>query len=253
MGTALDVTRAQAQVAATRAQLIAARTERERARLLLRRALGLPFDVPLTLADSLLEMPTTLPVPLEAETNERALRMRADIRTIEVQVGAAERRLAALRAERLPTLSIVADWGRTGNSTGRLLNTYSWGAQVSIPVFDGLRREGRIAEQRSAIRELDVRRRDLVQQVALDARVARLELASAAEQLAASDERLALAEQELTLARRRFTQGVAGNAEVITALLGLDAARTELVDARAAFQSARVALARAQGVVTEMP
>ncbi|HET7295711.1 MAG TPA: TolC family protein, partial [Gemmatimonadales bacterium] len=42
MGIALDVTRAQAQFAATRAQLIAARTEHERARLQLHRALGLP-------------------------------------------------------------------------------------------------------------------------------------------------------------------------------------------------------------------
>jgi outer membrane protein TolC len=253
MGIALDVTRAQAQLAAIRAQLIAARTEQERARLQLHRGLGLPFDAPLTLADSLLNMPTSLSGPLEAETNERALGTRADLRMIEVQVDAAERQVTAIKAERLPTLSIFADWGSNGNSTARLLNTYSWGAQVSIPLFDGLRREGRIAEQRSAIRELDARRRDLVQQVVLEVRVALLELTSAAEQLRASDERLALADQELELARRRFTQGVAGNADVITAFLGLDAARTQMVDARAAFQSARVALALAQGVVTELP
>jgi outer membrane protein len=253
MGIALDVTRAQAQLAATRAQLIAARTERERARLQLHRALGLPFAAPLTLADSLLEMPTAPPAPLEAEADERALRTRADLRMIGVQMDGAERQIAAIKAERLPALSIFADWGSTGNSTARLLNTYSWGVQVSIPVFDGLRREGRIAEQRSAMRELDVRRRDLVQQVMLEVRVALLELTSAAEQIRATDERLALAEQELELARRRFTQGVVGNADVITALLGLNAARTETVDAHAAFQSARVALALAQGVVTELP
>ena len=253
MGIALDVTRAQAQLAATRAQLIAARTERERARLQLHRALGLPFDAPLTLADSLLEMPTALPAPLEAETNERALRTRADLRMIGVQMDGVARQIAAIKAERLPALSIFADWGSTGNSTARLLNTYSWGVQVSIPVFDGLRREGRITEQRAAMRELDVRRRDLAQEVLLEVRVAVLDLASAAEQIRAVDERLVLAEQELELARRRFTQGVAGNADVITALLGLNAARTQSVDARATFQSARVALALAQGVVTELP
>jgi outer membrane protein TolC len=125
--------------------------------------------------------------------------------------------------------------------------------QVSVPVFDGLRREGRIAEQRAAIGELNARRRDLVRQVVLEVRVALLDLTSAAEQIRAADERMALARQELELARRRFAQGVAGNADVITALLSLNAARTETVDARAAFQSARVALARAQGVVTELP
>ncbi len=253
MGTALDVTRAQAQVASTRAHLITARTERARARLELNHALGLPLDTPIAVADSLPEAPTTAPDVRVAETAGQALRMRADIRMIELDVDAAARRLAATRAERLPTLSLVADWGRTGNPATRLLSTYSWGVQVSLPVFDGLRREGRIAEQQAAIRELEVRRRDAVQRVLLEARVALLEQGAATERLAASAEQLKLAQQELALARRRFTEGVAGNADVIAALLGLDAARMQTVDARAAFQAARVVLARAQGVVTEMP
>jgi outer membrane protein TolC len=120
-------------------------------------------------------------------------------------------------------------------------------------VFDGFRREGRLDEQRSAVRELDVRRRDLAQQAAIEVRGALLDLASAREQLAASAERLALAEQELAESRDRFTAGVAGNADVITASLGLNAARTQMVDARASFQSSRVALARAQGIVTDLP
>lgn len=253
MGIALDVTRAEAQVAATRAQLMAARTERKRARLELQRALDLPLDASVELADSLLTMPTTFLAPPEAGTIDRALQTRTDLRMIQAQVDAAERQLGAIRAERFPSLSIFADWGSTGGSTARMLQTYSWGVQISVPLFDGLRRRGRIAEQRSAMRELDARRRDLAQQVVLEARVALLELTSAVEQLRAADERLLLAEQELDLARRRFTEGVAGNADVITALLALNAARTEMVDTRAAFQSARVALALAQGAVTELP
>lgn len=253
MGTLLDVTRAQAQLAAARAQLIAARTDRERARLELLRTLDLPFDAPLTLADSLLVMPATFPVPSEAEATERALRMRTDVRMNAAQREVAKGQLAAIRAERLPVLSLFADGGRTGNGIARLLYTYSWGVQVSIPLFDGLRREERIAEQQAAIREQDVRRRDLMRQVRLDVRVALVQLASASERLHASDERLALAEQELELARRRFTEGMGGNADVITALLSVSAARTQTVNARAEVQAARVALARAQGVVTELP
>lgn len=253
MGIALDVTRARAQVAAAGAQLIAARTERERVRLQLRDALGLRLDTPLELADSLLKMSTTFQTPLDVETSSRGLRVRADLRMVEAQVDAAERRLGAVRKERLPSLSFFADWGSTGSSTTRMLKTYSWGVQVSVPVFDGLRREGRIAEQRSAIRELEARRRDVEQQVLLDRRVALLELASSAERLKAAGKRLALAEQELELARRRFVLGVAGNADVITALLGLNVARTERIDALAALQSARVTLALAEGLVTQMP
>jgi len=253
MGTTLDVTRAEAQLAAARSRLIAARTERARAGLELHRVLGLPFEVNLTMADSLAGMPTMLSAPSEAEAQERALRMRADVRLVEARRDVGQGQIRVIRAERLPTLSFFADAGRTGSGMSRLLNTYSWGVQVSISLFDGLRREGQIAEQRAVSRELDVRRRDLVQQVVFESRIALLQLTSASEQLTASDTRLALAEQEMALARRRYEEGVAGNADVITALLELNEARTQVVDARAAVQSARVALARAQGVVTELP
>ena len=179
--------------------------------------------------------------------------MRADLQAVEAQRYAAERRLAAIRAERLPAVSVFADNGRTGNSIGRLLDTYSRVVQVSIPVFDGLQREARMAGQQAAVRELDVARRDLAQQVLLEVREAQIQLASAGERLTASNQRLTLAEQELALARSRFTEGVAGSAAVITALLGLSAARTQVIDARAGVEFARVALARAQGRVTELP
>ena len=54
-------------------------------------------------------------------------------------------------------------------------------------------------------------------------------------------------------ARERFRAGVAGDADVITASLDLNGARTLEVDALANYQAARVALALATGSVTELP
>jgi outer membrane protein TolC len=98
-----------------------------------------------------------------------------------------------------------------------------------------------------------VRRRDLEAQAVIEVRAALLDLNAAREMLAAAEERLALSQQELDQARERFTAGVTGNADVITALLGINAARTQVVDARASFQAARVTLARAEGTITELP
>jgi outer membrane protein len=133
------------------------------------------------------------------------------------------------------------------------LNTYDWGIGVSLPIFDGFRREARIQEQQASVREIVVRRRDLRQQAAIEVRGAYLDLASARQELDAANQQLQLTEQELAEARERFRAGVAGNADVITASLDLNNSRTLEIDALVAYESARVALARATGTVTQLP
>ena len=68
----------------------------------------------------------------------------------------------------------------------------------------------------------------------------------------AARERLQLAELEVQQARERFQAGVAGNADVITASLTLNIARTDEVNALSSYQAARIALARARGSVTSL-
>ena len=133
-----------------------------------------------------------------------------------------------------------------------MFGTYQVGVQVSIPIFDGFRRASRVREQEAVVHDLDARRRDLHQQVAVEVRGALLDLTSAREQVDAAGERLRLAEQELAQARDRFRAGIAGNADVITASLALNGARNLLIDAQTGYQGARVALARAQGSVIQL-
>jgi outer membrane protein len=252
-GVALDVTRAQSQLATTQAALIAARADRDRAQLDIRRALNLSLDTPVRLADSLGTLPADETLPSEAEATQRALANRPDLRAAAAQLEAARRQASAIRSERLPTVSAFVDQGNIGKDLQHMLPTYDFAVQVSLPIFDGFRREGRIEEQQAVANELDVRRRDLEAQAALEVRGAMLDLRSAREQVAATAERVRLAEQELSQARERFRAGVAGNADVITASLSLNAARTAAVDARTAYQTARVSLARAQGALTDLP
>lgn len=84
-------------------------------------------------------------------------------------------------------------------------------------------------------------------------RTAILDLATARDQVEAARERLRLAQQEYAQAHERFSAGVAGNADVVTASLALNAARNLNIDALASYQSARVELARAQGTATALP
>ena len=83
-------------------------------------------------------------------------------------------------------------------------------------------------------------------------RSALLDIVSAREQVDAARGRQQVAEQELEQARDRFRAGVAGNTDVVIALTSLNAARTGLIDALTAFQTARVSLARAEGIVSQL-
>ena len=252
-GVGLDVTRARAQLAATRASLIASRNARDHARLDLLRSLSLPVETDIVLTDSLSTVAAaTEPVPDEPALLAQALRARPDILAEEQRVRAARQGLSAINAERLPTLGLIADDGVIGKNGARLLNTYTWGLQVSIPIFDGFRREGRLQEQRSVVKEAEIRQHDVEQQAQADVRGAVLDLAAAREQLDAASERLRLAEQELAQARDRFNAGVAGNADVVNASLALTSSRTLVNDAETAYQLARVSLARATGSVTSL-
>jgi outer membrane protein len=149
----------------------------------------------------------------------------------------------------MPTIGVFADEGLSQRNGRKYLPTYDWGIQLSLPIFDGFRREARVTEQVSAAHDLEIRARDLRAQVEADVRSATLTLRSSAEAVSAARERLALAEQEVSQARERFQAGVAGNADVITASITLNTARTQLVDALTSYQASRVALARAQGSI----
>lgn len=253
VGIGLDATRAQSQLASTRAQLISARGARDRARLDLYHALGLSLDARLVLTDSLSSLPVNEQPPAESAAVQQALHDRPDLRAVDEQLAAAAQQVAAVGAERAPTVEAYGDLGVNGATWDRLLHTYDWGIGVTVPAFNGFKRESRIQENQAAVREIAYRRRDLRQQAAIEVRGALLDLETAREALSASTQQLEFTQLELDQARERFRTGVAGNADVITASQGLNAARTSQVDALTGFQSARVALARALGTVEQLP
>lgn len=252
VGVALDVTRARAQLAGTRAQLIAARTQRDRSKLDLARAVGLPLGGSVVLRDSLTPANPTA-IPSESAAIAAAMRDRPDLRAAVAATETARRAVRAARSERLPTLGVFGDDGATSNTYTHLLNTYTYGLQITLPVFEGFRTTARVQQQSAALKEAEARERDVALQVVLDVRTALLELSSSREQLDAARERLSLGEQEVAQSRERFRAGVAGNADVITAQLNLDAARSQYIDALASLEMARVSLARAQGHLLELP
>jgi outer membrane protein len=253
VGISLDVTRAESQLADARARLIATRGDRDRSVLQLRHELAIADGAPLVIADSLRAPATNEPVAREDEIIRNALEHRGDLKAAVTSSEAARTNARAAVAERLPQISAYADHGSNGKNTDRLLGTYSYGVQISLPIFDGLRMESRTSEERARQREAEVQAADARRQVETDVRSALISVASAREEVAAAQARLVLAEQEVKQARERFRHGVSGNADVITASMSLNAARNLLIDALTSYHMARVSLASAQGATTTLP
>jgi outer membrane protein len=252
VAVALDVTRAEAQVATVRAQLVAARHRGETAELALRRVLRLSETDALELADDLEGVvPRGAPVPPDAV--EEALSLRQDLHALETYRAAAEEVVSADRAGRLPRLIASLDDGYYGRRFGHMLNTYAWTFRLSVPVFDGFQRSAEIEEDKARVRELELREEDLREQIRFEVRRALLNRDGAREQLEAVEERFRLASLEVAQEEERVRAGVAGTGDVVRAALRLVDARTARVDALTALKTSEVALAAALGTVTELP
>ena len=246
---AIDVTRAQAQLATARGLLLVAKNLLDRGRIDVTRALGLDPATPLAFSDSLAPSLGAADVPAQRDSGlAAALANRPELRAELARAAAARQTGSAIRAERLPRLELAGDYGVNGKTVPKAIATRDLALQVSVPILDGFRREARLDEQDAVVRESQVREADLRRQIAAEVDAALLDLGSAQAQQLVAREQLRLAESELSQARERFKAGVAGNIDVITAQAGLIRARDTEIDARFAAATARISLARAAGV-----
>ncbi len=249
---AIDATRSEVSFQAVRTQLVLARNDRDRARLALLRALELPLDTTVTLADSLGADDPALPATQE-DAVALALRQRPEVAAEATRTRVAERSGQAVAREFLPSAVASGFWQESGQRIPDVLGTWNVQVGIAIPILDGWKRQRRKAEQAIRLDEQRLRARDVSRQVEQDARQAVLDLASAREQIAVAQDRVRLAELELAQAEDRFAAGVAGSVETTTAQRNVLAAKDALIQARLGWDLARIGAYRALGSLVPTP
>jgi outer membrane protein len=248
---AIDATRSEVSFASVRTQLEIARNAANRSRLDLVRALDLPSNTRLQLADSL--GITALGIPREPDAAASFAREhRAELLAEHARTEAVRRTLRAIGYEYLPSLSVNGAYTESGRETGTLAGSYNLQLLLNIPILDGFRRQNRSKEERARLEIQEIREQNLTDQVETEARQAVLDLASAEQQVAIAGERVKLANRELSEAEQRFTAGVAGSVETTNAQSAVIAAQDALIQARVNFGTARLAAYRALGVIDEL-
>ncbi|HEY9544816.1 MAG TPA: TolC family protein [Solimonas sp.] len=246
IASGVDVARAETAVAQDRYAVSETETAIAQARLQLQRLAMLPMDQPLKLSGDL-EHDGTPDLDVD-HALQLARSQRPELAAIDASIRQADAELSAARRRRLPTLSLVADYGLSSNTPGTNdEDTYRYGATLELPIYAG----GAIKAQENAARHQLEQQRiqldDLRQQIEQDVRLAVATAANTREQVRAALSARDLAERELELARDRFSNGVADNVDVVRAQASLARARAQSIAAQAAYQQARVNLAAAQG------
>ena len=246
MATGVDVTRAQTRLAEQQVGLAQAQTTSEQARLNLQRVVGLPLGSPLTLTDQLRF--TEEPLPAVETAVAQAGENRREVQVAEEQNRVSQLERQAVRAEYLPSVEFVGDYGVSGITPNNSdLPTCRAAVQVNVPIFNGGLTRGRLTDAASRQRQTELELASIRGQVEEDVRLALATLRTAAAQVRAANESVTLAERELEMARDRFKAGVGDNLEVVTAQTSLANARDDQVTALAQHNAARLNLAAALG------
>src|SRR6185503_5098836 len=246
VATGVDVTRAQTRLAEQQVGLAQAQTDSEQARLNLQRLIGLPLGSPLTLTDQLRFVEEPLPSVETAET--QAAHDRREIQVAEEESRVTQLELQSVRAEHLPSLEVLGDYGSSGITPDNFaLPTRRVAVQLNVPIFNGGLTQGRVTAAASRQRQTELELSNVRGQVEEDVRLALTTLRTAAVQVRAAEESVTLAQRELEMSRDRFRAGVADNLEVITAQVSLANARVAQVTALAQHNAARLNLAAALG------
>ena len=247
--TGIDVTRATVQLADERQRLLVARNDLDAAHLQLLRSMHLNLTTPIELTGKL----TYEPVP--SVTPEQALKMaleaRADWQAQQKRLESATRLQSAARMDRLPSLTLFADYGSIGSSINSAVPTRTYGFTVQVPIFDGGRVDARRAQSVSQYRLEVIRSEDLRAQIELEIRLALNNLKSSADQVNTAREALGLAENEVAQAQRRYSAGMSAALEITDAQTRLERARENNIAALFGYNLARIDLAAATGALRQ--
>jgi len=241
----IDVTRTLVELQSQQQRLNALASDLRKQKLVFARLIGLPLDRELILSEPLAFNPTTVPEPAGAV--QQAFEKRWDLKAAESQVRAAEIVVSAAHAERLPSVSLNADYGLLGPSPGSNHGVYSVVGALNVPIYQGGRVKADIEQAQATLRQRQAELADQRGQVEQEVRTALIELETAIGEVRLAETNRGFANETLREARDRFNAGVATTVEVVQAQEQVASAESDYISGLFAFDLARISLSRATG------
>lgn len=249
----IDVSRIQVQNNNIQTELDKAKTATLVSRRLLKFQMGMPQDQDITLVDTI----TGLESLLEAE---RLLmedgQPRVEIDQINTNYDLATLDLKNNQIQYMPRLDANYTFQRNAFG-GNLTNLWSgeWftgsvvGVTLQIPIFDGFTKRYKIQQNRVQLRQLEVQKESLLQNIALEKFQSRQNLINSLKALEVQRENRDLALEVYDTAKIKYQEGVGSNLEVVEADSALKEAETNYFSALYDAFIAKVDLEKALGIL----
>ena len=182
----------------------------------------------------------------------QALTSRPELVELANQRGILRELVTIAAAGNKPRVDLAISLGTRNLGVGNLSSSGStWNVAVlaTVPVFDGQRARGRVAQAESDVARLSLDQLKLRDGIALEVRTAVNAVEESASVLAALDGTVTQADRMLFLAEKGFEMGVKTRLDVQDAGLNVQAARASLARAQRDYRVARVNLAWVSGTI----
>jgi len=246
-----DVLRAEVAAANAQADLIQQQNSLRLARLRLFQLLGVLADPALAVAGDLTFEPAA---PRLADTLRTAHQNRPDLAQADLLVGLQRESLAVANSRYYPSAFglLTHTWTRQENgaaASGDWNPDWMAAIEVDMPFFDGLSREGQIAQERALLRRREIERADAEERVLLELNQALAALEDADKLVASQALNLDRARDALALAEAGFREGVHTSTDVADTRAALRLAEGLHAQALFAHTQARLTLRRAMGTL----
>jgi outer membrane protein TolC len=248
VATELDVLRSEVDVENQRAQLTRAEGRVEFARATLNAVMLRPIDAPIQPTDVLASQPVdaTLDQALAA-----ALAERPEIKSAKLTELTRDEIIGVEQAERKPHFDFVGNFGYSVREPTNFFHydysRWSFAVSATVPLFDGGRAAGRIAQAQAERAKATQDRLSAENQIRLQVKDAYDRLNVAARLLKAADLNIAQAQKALDMTQANYGLGAATQLDVTDAQAALTEAERIRIDALHDHADARATLRYAMG------
>ncbi len=219
----IDVSRIQVQLNNLKAERSGVDQAIVASKNLLKFAMGMPVETPIALSEELDNFDFEYSA---SEVDAFSVGDRLELQQVEFLKRLAELDIKNTYSQYIPKVSFTAAWGRnTGNDQfGNLWNeNRQWftnsniGLNISIPVFDGLRKRYTVERKKYQLETLNYQQSLLSNSLRQQLINSKMALDVNLERLAVQEDNLELAQEVVEVTRAKYTAGVGSNLELIDA------------------------------------